>query len=334
MIISHVKAKDCDYEEDNIEIIHTLTFYIFISSFMQKRIYCLCNSVPVSRADNLNKELKIYFLPYDVDNYDCEKYGDRKVEKVYLSIIYLFIIEFEKNYILNCPPVLELQLMRWKQSGRRLAKNNTYFEFEEIIDLTEYLKKYGQEIEKSNIERKKVKKRVELNKFGNELSYTNSSFKFFPPITITKKPIISPSSSFSFLSSSSSLSKNISERLSKRYSFFSSSNNDIRKSKIIYKLHSIIIHSGGTEYGHYYVFVRKSNYISEKGKESEWYLLNDSWSGVVKWNEVKKDSFGTKERNSSGSCDGRSAYVLKYIRVDWEDAILGEYDNMGKKIRI
>jgi hypothetical protein len=136
--------------------------------------------------------------------------------------------------------------------GRNLVKSNKYFEFEEIMDLTDYvidnsfLKKYGKAIEKSNNERKSYKKNAEIQKFENQNFYIDSSFKFFPPLKVTRKPNIKSNSSSSKINS---LSKKISDNLKNRFSFLqgywkSDENTYIKPQKIIYKLQSIIIHSG------------------------------------------------------------------------------------------
>jgi hypothetical protein len=132
-------------------------------------------------------------------------------------------------------------------------KSNKYFEFEEIIDLTNYvvdvnlLIKYGKEIEKKIAERKLLKKKTESEKLKNQFSYMDSSFKFFPPVKITRN--FDEVSNSSYSSNNTSKSKNISENLKNRFSFLeeyveNTKNIFIKPKKILYKLHSIIIHSG------------------------------------------------------------------------------------------
>jgi hypothetical protein len=121
------------------------------------------------------------------------------------------------------------------------VKDSQFFEFEEIIDIADYvvdeefLTKYGKDIERRNEERKQIKKNAQLPKS----SFWDSSFKFFPPINIPEKP--------NFLFGSSK--KNSSEILRNRYSFLqdfceNSKHVSCNKSKILYKLHSVIVHSG------------------------------------------------------------------------------------------
>jgi hypothetical protein len=84
--------------------------------------------------------------------------------------------------------------------------------------------------------------------------------------------------------------------------------------------------------GHYYIYIRKGEEeISDCLQESKWYVFNDSHVEVVNWDYVKKDSFGCKEENAFKH-DGCCGYILKYIRVDLEKEILGEYNENGKEL--
>jgi hypothetical protein len=82
-------------------------------------------------------------------------------------------------------------------------------------------------------------------------------------------------------------------------------------------------------YGHYYIYIRKEEVLNNN-QESKWYLLNDSYVNIVNWSYVIKDSYGCKNESETCGGEGCSAYVLKYVRVDYEKEILGEYDKDGK----
>jgi hypothetical protein len=151
---------------------------------------------------------------------------------------------------------LEFQLLRWKQVDNILLKNNKYCEFEELIDLTDFvpnqsfLNKFGEEIKK-NDERKKFKKGIQIQKFEKNQYFIDSSFKFFPSVKISKKPSLMCQSDLksSAISSSSLSPKNISKNLKNRFSFLKGYWNGsgdiiINQTKILYKLHSVIVHSG------------------------------------------------------------------------------------------
>ncbi|KAJ1640069.1 hypothetical protein T492DRAFT_855806, partial [Pavlovales sp. CCMP2436] len=72
----------------------------------------------------------------------------------------------------------------------------------------------------------------------------------------------------------------------------------------LYKLHSVLVHSGGLNGGHYYVYVQP---FGEEHAE-KWYKFDDERVTCVPQTEAIEGSWG------DDSADVSSAYMLVYVR--------------------
>ncbi|EGT39983.1 hypothetical protein CAEBREN_23037 [Caenorhabditis brenneri] len=79
---------------------------------------------------------------------------------------------------------------------------------------------------------------------------------------------------------------------------------DLKETK--YELHSIVVHQGDMQMGHYWMFKRK--YLSD-GSQC-WEMLNDTEATRVDWSEIEKQSYG------SGLTSSSCAYLLMYVKTD------------------
>lgn len=102
-----------------------------------------------------------------------------------------------------------------------------------------------------------------------------------------------------------------------------------------FELHSVIVHSGDADGGHYYVFIRP-------GRSNRWYKFNDSSVTLVDENEAIENNFGGPDLNenqstsffskrifgSFGSSERSfSAYMLVYVRKDSLGEIFCDLEN-------
>lgn len=74
-----------------------------------------------------------------------------------------------------------------------------------------------------------------------------------------------------------------------------------------YVLHSIIIHSGDTEIGHYYSLIRDGD---------QWLRFNDEYVDVVGDEDVEKAAFGGRPPRPYPHFDNERATVLVYVNTD------------------
>jgi len=92
-----------------------------------------------------------------------------------------------------------------------------------------------------------------------------------------------------------------------------------------YHLHSIIVHEGGINVGHYYTYIRPklSSYNEEDPEKREWFKFNDDIVSLVKSEEEMLESvYGPK--SDSKSQRPPTAYMLTYIRDGDLEEVLGD----------
>ena len=99
-----------------------------------------------------------------------------------------------------------------------------------------------------------------------------------------------------------------------------------------YVLHSVLVHSGDSHGGHYFVYVR--DFFKEDDKTSRWYKFDDTRVTPATEREAVDENFGgtALDGEVSGSMLGKrmlrrftSAYMLVYVR----EKVLGEMLNGG-----
>lgn len=78
-----------------------------------------------------------------------------------------------------------------------------------------------------------------------------------------------------------------------------------------YQLAGVVVHSGGTESGHYYSFIHSE----DTGK---WYRFDDSSVTEFNINDLKAECFGNEEKESNNEIFMRSknAYLLLYRKIN------------------
>ena len=75
----------------------------------------------------------------------------------------------------------------------------------------------------------------------------------------------------------------------------------VKENKHSYYLHSILVHSGDTEYGHYYSFIYDRS-------QKQWYCFNDHKVEKVDEKVVMQESYGSKDSKFM-----QCAYSLIYV---------------------
>ncbi|KAH9259941.1 hypothetical protein BASA81_001701 [Batrachochytrium salamandrivorans] len=96
-----------------------------------------------------------------------------------------------------------------------------------------------------------------------------------------------------------------------------------------YKLHSVLVHSGNDQRGHYYVYICIHN---------QWYKFNDELVTKVKRKEAMDDAFGDGEQQQAVSPKrwrsdfSASAYMLVYIRKSMWDVLMQPIINVPQQL--
>lgn len=106
-----------------------------------------------------------------------------------------------------------------------------------------------------------------------------------------------------------------------------------------YLLHSVLVHSGNDQRGHYYAFVNLMNDVRDKGK---WYKFNDEHVARVKRTEAIRDTFGSSaleegmehelKRRKLIPLSQASAYMLVYIRKNHWNSVMGQIQPVPEQI--
>lgn len=78
----------------------------------------------------------------------------------------------------------------------------------------------------------------------------------------------------------------------------------------IYVLHSVVIHRGGSEGGHYY------SYVNPYGL-GKWYRLDDTRITQVEKHDMYADAVGGTIHRTFVGEESTCAYMLQYIKKDW-----------------
>ncbi|VDN17343.1 unnamed protein product [Gongylonema pulchrum] len=81
----------------------------------------------------------------------------------------------------------------------------------------------------------------------------------------------------------------------------------------LYRLHSVIVHEGEANVGHYWAYIASSPLC---GAEVSWRKFNDKSVGPATWQQIEEDAFGSRR-----AC---SAYCLVYTRAKCEEALYGD----------
>lgn len=116
----------------------------------------------------------------------------------------------------------------------------------------------------------------------------------------------------------------------------------IRKSSLqegvstVYHLHSIVVHEGNIDTGHYYTYIRPklSSYSSDPSGErhSDWFKYNDHVVSTVKESEVLENSYGIS-RGGEVRLSTPTAYMLVYIREADLENVLGDNPEASQVVK-
>ncbi|EFO27256.2 hypothetical protein LOAG_01224 [Loa loa] len=83
-----------------------------------------------------------------------------------------------------------------------------------------------------------------------------------------------------------------------------------------YHLHSVIVHEGEANVGHYWAYIASSPLCNVHDKEVPWRKFNDKSVEPATWQQIEEDSFGSRR-----AC---SAYCLVYTRKKCENVLYGQ----------
>ncbi|VIO93518.1 Ubiquitin carboxyl-terminal hydrolase family protein [Brugia malayi] len=83
-----------------------------------------------------------------------------------------------------------------------------------------------------------------------------------------------------------------------------------------YHLHSVIVHEGEANVGHYWAYIASSPLCNVQDKEVSWRKFNDKSVEPATWQQIEEDSFGSRR-----AC---SAYCLVYTRKKCEGVLYGQ----------
>lgn len=83
-----------------------------------------------------------------------------------------------------------------------------------------------------------------------------------------------------------------------------------------YRLHSVLIHEGEANVGHYWAYVADHPTLNESGSPVSWCKFNDKSVEPATWQQIEEDSFGSRR-----TC---SAYCLVYTRKGSEHELFGK----------
>lgn len=100
----------------------------------------------------------------------------------------------------------------------------------------------------------------------------------------------------------------------------SSDNTPQSEINFMYKLHGVVVHSGNSEAGHYYSFIKTRLYHGTRGRR--WFEFNDSHVAKFDPSEIPEQCFGwKKQKNMRFEVDEKeySAFILVYDRIDVDE---------------
>ncbi|CAG9535630.1 unnamed protein product [Cercopithifilaria johnstoni] len=83
-----------------------------------------------------------------------------------------------------------------------------------------------------------------------------------------------------------------------------------------YHLHSVIVHEGEANVGHYWAYIASSPICNAQDKEVPWRKFNDKSVEPATWQQIEEDSFGSRR-----AC---SAYCLVYTRKKCDNILYGQ----------
>ncbi|OZC11963.1 ubiquitinyl hydrolase 1 [Onchocerca flexuosa] len=83
-----------------------------------------------------------------------------------------------------------------------------------------------------------------------------------------------------------------------------------------YHLHSVIVHEGEANVGHYWAYIASFPLCNTEDKEVSWRKFNDKSVEPATWQQIEEDSFGSRR-----AC---SAYCLVYTRKKCENVLYGQ----------
>lgn len=81
-------------------------------------------------------------------------------------------------------------------------------------------------------------------------------------------------------------------------------------------MHSVIIHEGEANVGHYWAYIADHSTLDENGSPVNWRRFNDKSVERATWQQIEEDSFGSRR-----TC---SAYCLIYTRKRLEQELFGQ----------
>ncbi len=106
---------------------------------------------------------------------------------------------------------------------------------------------------------------------------------------------------------------------------------ELRGAPLPYRLHSVLVHSGDVNTGHYYAYIRQDDEVGPAPERASWFKYDDEVVTKVSEAEMLEDSFGTAPVEVTGkrvpggmagamrnliSKATSSAYMLVYVRED------------------
>lgn len=78
-----------------------------------------------------------------------------------------------------------------------------------------------------------------------------------------------------------------------------------------YKLRGVVVHSGTSDAGHYYSFIKQHS--QSQNKNGQWYEFNDEIVDEAEFKRIEQESFGGEEKNSDVKMQKyKNAYILFY----------------------
>ncbi|KAK2961895.1 putative serine/threonine protein kinase [Blattamonas nauphoetae] len=207
----------------------------------------------------------------------------------------------------SLPPVLFVDLVRWKSDLHGLAKNNKKFTFPTSLDLSQLIEPLTLSEKFNGIQKKKEIKKARAGSVPStqtsekpSQSATLSSFLSFNQPRRQSQQLVWSSELLGF-----------GEKEKEEQWLEKQKNHEYYKQSFIYRLVAVEVHRGTLQFGHYFTYVRPL-------KQDKWFLCDDSKISEVDEAEAVSGQFG-------GIVGGRevvqSAMSLLYIQTDFEAKI-------------
>ncbi|KAA6396223.1 MAG: putative Ubiquitin carboxyl-terminal hydrolase 12 [Streblomastix strix] len=233
--------------------------------------------VPVKGHFNLKSSIDQYVEPDILEGDNAYAVEDKGKHRAVRS-----------THFVHLPPVLHIQLMRWQYDPDqdRIVKVHNYFEFPEELDMNKYMIHLtaqqeailkANRIQQKKIQRAKQTQKEEDDQFKNKPLFSTKMMDNFQwclgkdRISITEDEYEQQLEEQQHEQGQSSI-KNV----------------DINPNEDnIYILHSVFVHSGETNEGHYNVYIQPKC-------DGRWFLFDDQYVKEVDKSDAIKDNFGRK----------------------------------------